>query len=145
MMQWKIWWWKEVARRSKDLVLPQYAPPDSERIRLDHRQVERPGELSNTSPAQSGPIWWSLRKGQLVYLLYIPWLRGFPGGTSGKELACQWRRGKRRRFDPWIGKIPPEKGMALHSRMCAWRIPWTKVFGGVQSIGPQRVVHNWSA
>ena len=31
---------------------------------------------------------------------------GFPGGTSGKEPACQCRRHKRCRFDPWIGKIP---------------------------------------
>ena len=31
---------------------------------------------------------------------------GFPGGTRGKESACQCRRHKRRRFDPWVGKIP---------------------------------------
>jgi len=31
---------------------------------------------------------------------------GFPGGTRGKESACQCRRYKRRRFDPWVGKIP---------------------------------------
>ena len=31
---------------------------------------------------------------------------GFPGGTSGKEPACQCRRPKRHGFDPWVGKIP---------------------------------------
>ena len=31
---------------------------------------------------------------------------GFPGGTSGKELACQCRKGKRHMFDPWVRKIP---------------------------------------
>ena len=31
---------------------------------------------------------------------------GFPGGASGKEPACQGRRQKRLRFDPWVGKIP---------------------------------------
>ena len=31
---------------------------------------------------------------------------GFPGGTSGKEPACQCRRHKRCGFDPWVGKIP---------------------------------------
>ena len=31
---------------------------------------------------------------------------GFPGGASGKEPACQCRRHKRGRFDPWVGKIP---------------------------------------
>ena len=32
--------------------------------------------------------------------------RCFPGGTSGKEPACQCRRHKRCGFDPWVGKIP---------------------------------------
>ena len=31
---------------------------------------------------------------------------GFPVGTSGEEPTCQCRRCKRRRFDPWVGKIP---------------------------------------
>ena len=34
---------------------------------------------------------------------------GFPGGASGKELACQCRRCRRckiRGFDPWVGKMP---------------------------------------
>ena len=31
--------------------------------------------------------------------------RGFPGGASGKEPTCQYRRHKRREFDPWVGKI----------------------------------------
>ena len=29
----------------------------------------------------------------------------FPGGASVKEPACQCRRRKRHRFDPWVGKI----------------------------------------
>ena len=32
--------------------------------------------------------------------------RGFPGGTSGKESACQCRRHKRHGLDPWVKKIP---------------------------------------
>jgi len=36
-------------------------------------------------------------------------LLGFPGGASGKELACQCRRHKRYRFDPWVRKIPWKK------------------------------------
>ena len=31
---------------------------------------------------------------------------GFPGGASGKVAACQCRRHKRCRFNPWAGKIP---------------------------------------
>ena len=32
--------------------------------------------------------------------------RGFPGGASGKEHACQCRRHKGCEVDPWAGKIP---------------------------------------
>ena len=32
--------------------------------------------------------------------------KGFPGGASGKEPACQCRRCKRDRFHPWVRKIP---------------------------------------
>ena len=34
---------------------------------------------------------------------------------------------------------PLEKGMATHSSVLAWRIPWTEEPGGPQSMGPQRV------
>ena len=37
---------------------------------------------------------------------------------------------------------PPEEGMATHSRILAWRIPWTKKPGRLRSIGSQRVRHN---
>ena len=33
----------------------------------------------------------------------------------------------------------PEKGMALHSSILAWRIPWTEGPGRLQSMGSQRV------
>ena len=60
---------------------------------------------------------------------------GFPGGTSGKEPACQCRKHE---LDPWVGKIP-------------WRRAWqpTSVFlpgeshgqepGGLLSVGSHRV------
>ena len=37
---------------------------------------------------------------------------------------------------------PLEKGMATHSSILAWRIPWTEKPGGLQSMGSQRVRHN---
>ena len=36
-----------------------------------------------------------------------------------------------------------EKGMATHSSILAWRIPWTEESGGLQSMGCQRVRHDW--
>ena len=38
---------------------------------------------------------------------------------------------------------PLEKEMATHSSILAWRIPWTKEPGGLQSTGSQRVKHDW--
>ena len=38
---------------------------------------------------------------------------------------------------------PLEKEMATHSSVLAWRIPWTEELGGLQSMGSQRVGHNW--
>ena len=37
---------------------------------------------------------------------------------------------------------PLEKGMATHSSILAWRIPWTEEPGELQSTGSQRVRHN---
>ena len=37
---------------------------------------------------------------------------------------------------------PLEKEMAIHSRILAWRIPWTEEPGGPQFMGSQRVGHD---
>ena len=38
-------------------------------------------------------------------------------------------------------EAPLKKGMATHSSILAWRIPWTEEPGGIQSMGSQRVRH----
>ena len=48
---------------------------------------------------------------------------------------------KRRGFDPWVS--PLEEGMATHSSILAWRLSWTEEPGRLQSIGLQRIGHNW--
>ena len=40
-------------------------------------------------------------------------------------------------------KDPLEKGIAIHSSILGWRILWTEDPGGLQSMGSQRVQHNW--
>ena len=35
-----------------------------------------------------------------------------------------------------------EKGIATHSSILAWRIPWTEETGRLQSMGSQRVAHD---
>ena len=39
---------------------------------------------------------------------------------------------------------PLEKEIATHSSILAWRIPWTEKPVGLQSMGSQRVRHNYS-
>ena len=45
--------------------------------------------------------------------------------------------------ETWLRSLvwedPLEKGMASHSSILAWRIPWTEEPGGLQSMGLQRV------
>ena len=41
---------------------------------------------------------------------------------------------------PWI--IPGDDGMATHSSILAWRIPWTEELGGLQSMESQRFGHS---
>ena len=54
------------------------------------------------STASSLRIYSEIR--QTGYLFFSSCIMGFPGGTSGKESACQCRRCQRCRFDPWVGK-----------------------------------------
>ena len=46
-------------------------------------------------------------------------------------------------WETWIQmqdqEHPLENGMANHSSILAWRIPWTEELGGLQSMGSQRV------
>ena len=37
---------------------------------------------------------------------------------------------------------PLDEGMAIHSSILAWRIPWTEEPGGLQSMGSQEVGHD---
>ena len=64
----------------------------------------------------------------------------FPGGSVVKNcLPVQETRVQS------LGQEDPlEKEMATHSRILAWRIPWTEEPGGLQFMGLQRVRRNWA-
>ena len=65
---------------------------------------------------------------------------GFPGGSDGKESACS--TGDLGSI-PRLGQEDPlEKGMATHSNILAWKLPWTEEPGWLKSMGLQRVGHN---
>ena len=45
--------------------------------------------------------------------------------------------------ETWVRSLgledPPEKGMATHSSVLAWKIPWTEEPGGLQSMGCKKL------
>ena len=49
-------------------------------------------------------------------------------------------------WETWVRSLgledPLEKGMATHSSVLAWRIPWTEEPGVLQFMGLQRVRHD---
>ena len=63
---------------------------------------------------------------------------GFPDGSMVKNLLAMQ--------ETWVQslgwKVTLEKGMATHSSILSWRIPWTEESGGLQSLGLQRVRHD---
>ena len=54
----------------------------------------------------------------------------FPGSSVVKNPPAMQETG----FNPWVGKIPMEKQMGIHSSILSWEIPWTRK--------PGRVGHN---
>ena len=66
--------------------------------------------------------------------------QGFPCSSDGKESACNagdlgWIPGSGRSL---------QKNMATHCTIPVWKIPWTEELGRLQSIGLQRVRHDWA-
>ena len=57
-----------------------------------------------------------------------------------KSLPTMW--------ETWVWSLgwedPLEKEMATHSSILAWKIPWTEAPGRLQSMGSQRVGHDWA-
>ena len=64
------------------------------------------------------------------------------GLPSGKESACQCRRCRRFSSVPGLGQSPGE-GYGNSLQYSCWEIPWTEELGRLQSMGCQRVRHDW--
>ena len=68
-------------------------------------------------------------------------MKGFPGGSDGKEFACS--SGDLSSIPGWDD--PLQDGMAFlpGEVFLPGESPWTEETGGLQSMGLQRVGHNW--
>ena len=69
-------------------------------------------------------------------------MRGFPGGTVGKEPARQCRRHNTTQVQSLGQDDPLEEKMATHSSILAWEIPWAEEPGGLQFMPSQIVGHD---
>ena len=99
------------------------------------KRIHNPLKISNNRTC----IWSLQSLGKLCSIyenissaLSVNW--GFPGGSGGKESSCKARD----RVQSLGQEGPLEKGMAIHSSVLAWRIPWTEDPGGLQSTGSQK-------
>ena len=67
---------------------------------------------------------------------------GYPLQYSWASLVAQLVKNPPSMWETWVrslgGEDPLEKGMANHSSIVAWRIPWTVEPGRLQSMGSQR-------
>ena len=83
----------------------------------------------------------------------IPGLRSSPGEGIDYSLQYSWAclvaetvKNLSTLQETWVQSLgwedPLAEGMATHSSILAWRIPWTEEPGGLQSMGSQRIRHN---
>ena len=63
---------------------------------------------------------------------------GFPAGAVVKNPPANAGDSRDVGSVPGLGRSP-EKEIATHSSIFAWKIPWTEEPGGLQSVGLQRV------
>ena len=70
-----------------------------------------------------------------------------PEGWSGASLVAEMVKNMPAVQETQVRSLgwedPREKEMATHSSILAWEIPWTQEPGRLQSMGLQRLGHNW--
>ena len=91
-----------------------------------------------------------------LYLISTPGSGRFPGEGIGYLLKYSWAslvaqtvKNPPAMWKIWVRSLvledPLEEGMATHSSIPAWRIPWTEEPSRLQSKGLPRVEHEWAA
>ena len=116
--------------KQKGIVLYLYSGLEKSMNYIVHRIAKNWTQLSDFHFTWLGcptVIVWYL----LVIWTYTCTVTHIPLCVIYRDLHVWWR-------------LAVEKGMATLSSILAWRIPWTEKPGGLQSMGSQRVGHDWS-
>ena len=68
---------------------------------------------------------------------------GYPFQYSWASLVPQTVKNLPAMWEPWVQSLgwedPLEEGLATHSSILAWKIPWTEELGRPQSMGSQEL------
>ena len=98
-------------------------------------------KTTNTLTSREGLVWiqelWSYGSQGQPFKKYL----------FGVSLVAQMVKSLPAMRETWVQspdwEDPLEKEMATHSSTLAWKIPWTEELGRLQSMGSQRVGHEW--
>ena len=90
-----------------------------------------------------------LKRNLIFFLLFCKEgpliLSGFPCGISSKKICLPVQEMQETQA-PSLGREDPlDAEMATHSSTLAWSIPWTEDPGELQSMGSQRIEHDWAS
>ena len=148
----KLVWVEFLSLKTKEFVMDvtqaklclghQHWPWNREGPRTQSSFAEQISKGSHTHalcPCFSSPCLWvsistrkTLPSELLMWASLMAWrLKCLPGMWETLVWSLSW-------------EDPLEKEMATHSSTLAWRIPWKEEPGRLQSIGLQRVGHNWA-
>ena len=96
------------------------------------------------------PIPWLLGRGEGLEIASVVNNQRFnqPCLCDGASLVVQMAKNLPAMWETQVRSLgredPLEKEMATHSSILAWSIPWTEKPGRIQSMGLQRVRHDWA-
>ena len=114
--------------------------------------TEKPGRQQSMGSQRVGHDWATSHKSTILQLKKIIIFKISHPLKVVKEDSKEYMVAQTLKHLPtmretWVQSLgreyPQEKEIATHSSTLAWKIPWTEKPGRLQSVGSQRVGHNW--
>ena len=134
----KDWRWEEKGTTEDEMAGWHHQCNGHELSRLREMVMDREVCVLQSMGSQRVGHDWGLNWTKTVY-------RGFPSDSDGKEPACQYRRHKIHRFDPWVRKIPAKGSGNLLQDSCLEnfmdRGTWQAIVLGVRKSQARLRVH----
>ena len=101
-----------------------------------------PLQCSCLENPRDGGGWWAAVYGVAQSRTRLKWLSSSSNDLFSASLVAQWQRIHLPMQETQVRSLgwadPLEKGLATHSSILAWRIPWTEEPGRLESVGSQK-------